>query len=251
MSQLHLSDEILMAFADGELDEPVAAAVAKAMSEDPVIAKRVSDFQQSRRLTHSVFAHALTHEVPPKLQAAVSAQIRAFEALNGQVTELAAHKQAGNQAGRRVPLWQMAMAASVGALAIAAGYFVGQHHGSGANSLLAQLEASPVRDALSRIASGQEVAVSNGRMRVISTFRLANGSLCREFRMQASSGTADAIACRNGQWNVTFATADAGHGAAYTPSDGSDLISAYLQSVNAGEPLVDEAETKALAEKAR
>jgi hypothetical protein len=35
MSQLHLTDEILMAFADGELDEAVASAVAKAMAEIP------------------------------------------------------------------------------------------------------------------------------------------------------------------------------------------------------------------------
>ena len=34
MSELHLSNEVLMAFADGELDEPIAAAVAKAMADD-------------------------------------------------------------------------------------------------------------------------------------------------------------------------------------------------------------------------
>ena len=55
MSELHLSDEILMAFADGELDEPIAAAVAKAMAEDPGIARRIVDFQKSRRLTRSAF----------------------------------------------------------------------------------------------------------------------------------------------------------------------------------------------------
>jgi hypothetical protein len=252
MSQLHLSDEILMAFADGELDEPMAAAVAKAMSEDAGIAKRVLDFQQSRRLTRSAFSQAIALEVPPELHAAVSAQVRAFEAANGSVTEFRPRKTiADERVGRRSPFLRMALAASIGVLAVAAGYFAGQRHGSGETSLMAQLEAPQVRDALGRIASGQEVELPAGRMRVISTFRLANGSLCREFRLQAPSGAADAVACRDSGWNVTFAAAKTGGNADYTPSDGADPIAAYLQSLNAGEPLVDEAEAKALAESAR
>jgi hypothetical protein len=110
---------------------------------------------------------------------------------------------------------KMALAASVAALALGAGYFAGQRDVSGANSLIAQLEGPQVRDALSRVASGENVELPAGRLRVISTYRLANGSLCREFKLQASSGTADAIACRSGQWNVTFAAASAGNSTDY------------------------------------
>ena len=80
MSELHLTDEILMAFADGELDEPMVAAVALAMAQDPVVARKVVDFQQSRRLTRSVFASNLAPDVPSELRAAISAQIEAYEA---------------------------------------------------------------------------------------------------------------------------------------------------------------------------
>lgn len=253
MSQLHLSDEILMAFADGELDEPVAAAVAKAMAEDPGIARRVVDFQQSRRLTRSALSSA--PDVPPALYAAVVAQVKAFEAASdahNTVTEFKSRKVPVERSGWNVPSFmKVALAASVAAVALAAGYFAGQQNVSGANSLIAQLEAPLVRDALSRVASGQDVELPIGRMRVISTYRLASGSLCREFRLQGSSGAADAIACRSGEWNVAFAAARPVGNADYVPSDGADLVASYLQSVNAGEPLVDAAEAQALTEAAR
>jgi hypothetical protein len=255
MSQLHLTDEILMAFADGELDEAVASAVAKAMAENPGLARRVVEFQQSRRLTRSAFSSALAPQVSPELYAAVSAQVRAFEAAGragDTVTEFKPRKLPSQASARRLPsFFNMALAASVAALALAAGYFAGQRDVSGTGSLVAQLEGPPVRDALSTVASGQDVELPTGRLRVISTYRLANGSLCREFKLQASSGTADAIACRGGEWNVAFATTRPAGNADYVPSDGADLVTAYLQSVNAGEPLVDGAEAQALTGSAR
>ena len=257
MSQLHLSDEILMAFADGELDEPVAAAVAKAMAEDPGLARRVVDFQQSRRLTRSAFSSTLAPDVPPALYAAVSAQVKAFEAGNAAdaddtVTEFRHRTPPAAQSGRTYPSFmKMALAASVAALAVAAGYFAGQREASGSNGLIAQLESPSVRHALSTAASGQDVELPTGRLRVISSYRLANGSLCREFKLQGAAGAADAIACRRGEWNVDFAAAKPAGSADYIPSDGADPVSAYLQSVNAGDPLVDAAEAQALAEAAR
>ncbi len=256
MSQLHLSDEILMAFADGELDEPVAAAVAKAMVESPGIAKRVVDFQQSRRLTRSAFATGSAPAVPPELYAAVSAQIRAFEAANDRVAEPGV--VVGNFGGeRRVrarrwsPFLNLALAASVAAVAVAVGYFAGRQSTWSTDSLIAQLDHPLVRSELSRIPSGGEVELPAGRMRVISTYRVANGSLCREFRLQASSGAANAVACHKGEWNVAFAVTGTVNPAEYIPSDGSDLTASYLQNAGAGEPLVEAAEMKALAEAAR
>jgi hypothetical protein len=143
------------------------------------------------------------------------------------------------------------MAASVATLALATGYWAGQQNLRGENSFIAQLEHPTVRDALSRMASGSEDALPVGRMRVISTYRLANGSLCREFRLQASSGAADAVACHSGQWNVTFALASVAPDSGYVPSDGADLTTSYLESMAAGEPIMDAAEAKALAEIAR
>jgi hypothetical protein len=251
MSQLHLSDEILMAFADGELDEPVAAAVAKAMVESPGIAKRVVDFQQSRRLTRSAFANGSAPAVPPELYAAVSAQIRAFDAANDHVARPDFSEARRARSRRWSPFVNVALAASVAAIAVAVGYFAGRQNALSTGSLIAQLEHPLIRSELSRIPSGREVELPAGRMRVISTYRVANGSLCREFRLQASSSTANAVACHKGDWNVAFAVTGAVNPADYIPSDGSDLTASYLQNAGAGEPLVEAAEAKALAEAVR
>ena len=251
MSQLHLSDEILMAFADGELDEPVAAAVAKAMVESPGIAKRVVDFQQSRRLTRSAFATGSAPAVPPELYAAVSAQIRAFEAANDHAAKPRFGEKTRAPSRGWPPFLNLALAASVAAVAVAVGYFAGRQSSWSTGSLIAQLEHPLVRSELSRVPSGREVELPAGRMRVISTYRLANGSLCREFRLQATSGAANAVSCHRGEWNVAFAVAGAVNRTDYTPSDGADLTASYLQSAGAGEPLVEGAEAKALTEAVR
>jgi len=247
MSQLHLSDEILMAFADGELEEPTAAAIAKAMAEDPAVAKRVMDFQQSRRLTRSALSAALP-DVPPELQAAVSAQIMAYEASDeGKVrpTDTPSSSFGGI---RRRPILKMALAASIVMGALGLGYFVGRHDSPEANRLLAQLNNPDIYRELNTLASGQDVELPFGRLRVISTYRVANGSLCREFRLQSRTETAEAVACRNGEWSVNFALAGPAKASAYVPSGESDLVATYLQSMGASGPLVDEAEVRALSE---
>lgn len=256
MSELHLTDEILMAFADRELDGPVAAAVARVMAQDPAVARRIVEFQQSRRLTRSVFASNLNPDVPSELRAAISAQIAAHEAAS-----TAGEKPASIEAkpvlvetrsprlSRPNPL-KMALAASLAALAVASGYFAGRQS-QPEPGRLAQLEDPLVLRELSRLESGREAEISVGRLRVISTYRLPDASLCREFKLQSASIATDAVACRTDEWKVTLALAAPAKGAEYVPSSGGDLVDAYLGNLGAGSPLEGEAEAKALAELAR
>ncbi|MBD2745457.1 hypothetical protein IC232_02005 [Microvirga sp. BT688] len=246
MSELHLTDEILMAFADGELDEPVAAAVARVMAQDPTIARKIVEFQQSRRLTRSFFASNLAPEVPSELRAVISAQIEAYEMASaaGKAPEPAETKRIWPS---RLLTTKMAMAASLAAVAVASGYFMGRQSQSDAGRL-AHLEDPLVLKELSRLESGHEVELPVGRLRVVSTYRLPNESLCREFRLQSASSTAGAVACRTDEWRVTFALAEPAKGAEYVPSSGGDLVDAYLGNLGARSPLESEAEAKALAE---
>jgi hypothetical protein len=250
MSQLHLGDEILMAFADGELDESMASAVEQAMLADPSVARRITDFMRSRRLTRSAFFRGGSLEVPSDLRAAVLAQIDAAEAVGSQPAKPVPPQNP--PAAARRGTWsslKWPLAASFAALTIAfASYFAGQQQARPAHpaGLIAQLGDSPVQEALSTVPSGQDVTLPVGRMRVISTYRLATGSICREFRLQATSGAATAVACRDDAWNVTFALANA-ESSAYTPSGGGDLVASYLEDLGAGAPLSDAAEVGALA----
>ncbi|MET0531137.1 MAG: hypothetical protein ABW003_22840 [Microvirga sp.] len=255
MSQLHLSDEILMAFADGELDEPAAGAIEQAMLSNPAITQRVIGFLRSRRLIRSAFTRDVALSVPPELQAAVQAQISAFEAANDRGDAEGTIRPRQNAFQRRHWLsGGMALAASVAALAIAGvGYFAGQQNipSPHASGLVARLEDPLVRQVLDTGGSGQEAELAIGRIRMVSTYRLANGFLCREFTLQAASGKAAAIACRTDDWKITFALASPAADAVYTPSSGGDLMAAYLQDIGVGEPLLGATETKALTEKGR
>ncbi|MFC4173747.1 anti-sigma factor family protein [Microvirga sp. GCM10011540] len=248
MSQLHLSDEILMAFADGELDPPMAAAVEQAMLTDPTVTKRVADFLRSRSLTRSALLREEALEVPAELQAAVEARIKEYETREAGPGALETSKGASAAPGRRWRLGGLALAAGLAALAVAgAGYLAGRQDAPPpAGGLMAQLESPSVRDALSRTPSGQEAEVAAGRVRIISTYRLADGSVCREFRLHSTLGTADALACRGAGWTVNFALAGPGTDSGYQPSGATDLIDAHLQNLGAGEPLLDSAEVQAL-----
>ncbi|EIM24808.1 anti-sigma factor family protein [Microvirga lotononidis] len=251
MSQLHLSDEILMAFADGELDGPTTTAIAKTMAEDPAVAKRITDFQQSRRLTRSVFSAGSMLDVPPQLRASVSAQIETYEAARRASSDSHVESARRGWFHRKSSFVQMALAASIAAVALSLGYFAGSREGAGAGGLMAQLETPAVHRTLSTIASGQDVELPFGRLRVISTYRLADGSLCREFRLQAAKEATNAVACRRNDWNTTFAVAIAVTEAEYAPSDGDDLMTTYLRNISAGEALMGDAEARALAEPGR
>jgi hypothetical protein len=249
MAQVHFSDEVLMAFADGELDETVAASVEQAMEKDPAIAQRIAGFLRSRRIIRSAFQEEALPDVPPELKAAVLAQIERFEAPHQPQTSPQA------PAMRQAPLmgkWRIgfAMAASIAALAVAALAYMAGREGvsSSTPGPIAHLSDPEISRVLSESASGQERTLPFGRMRVISTFRAANGSLCREFRLQVSAGSSDAVACNTNGWTVTFALASAADQQGYVPSDGSDLMTSYLKSTGAGEPLVDVAEAQALSE---
>jgi hypothetical protein len=245
MSELHLTDEILMAFADGELDDPVAAAVAKVMAQDPAVARKIVEFQQSRRLTRSVFASNLASDVPSELRAAISAQIEAYEAASAVGVRPEPVRPKSLWPRRMTPM-KMALAASLAAVAVTGGYFIGQQSQPEAGRL-AQLEDPLVLRELSRLESGRDAELPVGRLRVISTYRLPNDALCREFRLQSNSMTTGAVACRTDEWKVTLALAEPANGAEYVPSSGGDLVDSYLDNLGAGSPLEGEAEAKALA----
>lgn len=249
MSELHLTDEILMAFADGELDEPIAAAVAGVMAQDPTVAKRIVDFQQSRHLTRSVFASNLVPDVPSELRAVVSAQIAAYEAASAAGKKLEPKEQNRVWPSRLSPV-KMAMAASLAAVAVVSGYFIGRQSQPEANRL-GYLEDPLVMRELGRLESGREVELPVGRLRVVSTYQLPNESLCREFRLQSASTAVGAVACRTDEWKVTFAVAEPAKSAEYVPSSGGSLMDAYLSNLGAGNPLEGEAEARALAKSGR
>ena len=72
-----ISEEILMAYADGELDAATRASVEAAMQEDPEIRKRVAGHRALRETMRGAFSAVLDEPVPDRL----------IQAARGQSTE--------------------------------------------------------------------------------------------------------------------------------------------------------------------
>ena len=75
-----VDDDLLMAFADGELDEVTRARVERAIAEDPALGARLD---QQRRLRATLAAHygPVAHEqVPERLRALLETNVVPFPA---------------------------------------------------------------------------------------------------------------------------------------------------------------------------
>ena len=257
MPQVHLTDEILMAFADGEVDETIRGVVEEAMAKDAEIGRRVAEYMQSRRLVQTALSSEDHLAVPPALQAAVIRQVLAVEGRARESVKMAATE---NVAEQKPPAFirfyfsrnTLRLAASLAAIAIAVGaFFAGQWtigHGPADQPLIARLNSMPVKETLSTAASGQQHGLGGAELRIVATYRSGNGSICREFVLQDASGKANAVACRSStDWNITFALFEPAQAAGYAPADDSDLMGSYLQGLKAGDPLEPPAEKEALS----
>jgi anti-sigma factor RsiW len=238
MAKIHLTDELLMAFADGELDDAVSSAVEQAIAEDSGKRRQIAEFMRSRRLVRSALATTEALAVPAALAAAVARQVAASEGPSAKSSAtspplktspaletspaLAVRRDtlrpgAPNRTSRPAPTWFL-LAASLAALAIGAGGFVvGRQTSPGARGdadFLARLDAPEVDTVLASLPSGKEAAIALGLVRVVATYRTAGGSLCREFTVAGQAGDAKAVACRPNDgrppnsWTLAFAQTD-------------------------------------------
>jgi hypothetical protein len=217
-------DEILMAYADGELGPAERAAVEAAMQSDPEVAAAVARHQNLRGDVFGAFAGVLAEPVPARLQPESSAR----------VVQLDAHRAARVQAQeRRAPSWARwgALAASL-AIGVMAG-LLGAHSLGGSGDLAlardasgALLAAGRLDDALERQLAG---AQAQGEVQVGMSFLSNSGSYCRSFVLGASAG----LACREGgAWHIPVLAEAQRQQTAYRQA-GAALPPAVLDAVDA------------------
>src|SRR5262245_50664487 len=115
---MNLSDEELMAYADGRLDAARRAEVEAAMALDPGVARRIQEHQALRRATREL---AAPHSVKQRREATVTDLRRVRAARKAEAAQAAA---AARRAQTPRPPWGWfewgAMAASFGGGAIVA-----------------------------------------------------------------------------------------------------------------------------------
>jgi anti-sigma factor RsiW len=236
-----ISDESLMAYADGELDQATRATIEAAMREDPEIRKRIARHRALRTAMQGALSTVLDDPVPERLIAAARGRAATATPQSNVVDLAAARSEAGKSARGVWPRQPVAMAASL-LLGVALGY-LGWH---GSNSLV-KTSSSGGLVASAALAEALATQLSADRSAGLAattglSFRDKSGDYCRTFTLtgaEASSG----LACREGDaWKIKV-LAQSPHAASNSPdyrqaasADSAAVRAAVEQSID-GEPL--------------
>lgn len=227
---MSISDETLMAYADGELAQPEREEVERAMRGDPELAARVARHRALRADVFGAFAPVLEEPLPARLTAA---------ALPDKVPRLA-DVAAAVPAAPRVPRhgWSWAewggMAASVAVGVLAGSVLLGGNQSqSGIASAGGALVATgALAQALSSQLAGSAPrgALDGANVTIGVSFAAKDGAWCRSFRIGMAAG----LACRSGaQWTLpVMAEVERGAAGDYRQA-GSAMPAAVLEAVDA------------------
>ena len=259
MSEAIFSDEVLMAYADGELLEPEAIAVRERARHDPAVAGRIAMFKDSRKVLSAAFDPVLDAPVPQRLVDVVQALGRESGAVRGDTPR----RQRAVDVARQRGWWRQAMAslpdiaawlrgwrqhAMVASAACFLGLVGGWLLGTGgwwqddSASLATQVASLPeaVLDALDRLPSGERATARLDGLGVAELLPIASyengGSVCREFEISRSSAEGPqavrGVVCRNdGRWllkALADLTTKKAQGNVYRPASGDEDLAPVL-----------------------
>ncbi|MFN3636463.1 MAG: hypothetical protein ACK4UZ_12090 [Rhizobium rhizophilum] len=250
-----ISDEMLMAFADGELAPAEENEIGAALAEDEALAERLAVFLDTRHELSVTMKPLIDEPVPAALQASLAAAIATARQTQG-VTSQAAQPQttetvvplrprASSTAAARstgsviTSPWAMALAASfVGIVVGLGGFLLGQ-----SSAIAPEAPSVAVNEALETLPSGGDRALSDAEsLHMIASFRDAEGHLCREYERKAADAVTTAVACHGpAGWQTRIAlTNPVAEG--YVPASTTDTLDAFLSGIGAGAPLSPEEE---------
>jgi hypothetical protein len=224
---MSIEPEMLMAYADGELDPIEAKRVERAIAEDPSLDAQVEQHRALRARLGAHFAPIAEEAVPDRLA----------EMLRSNVVDLPQR-----QPRRILPAWSRwsgALAASL-ALGLAIGH--GWQDGGIVRTRGGQLYA----DGTLAKALDRQLATAQGAVRIPISFRDNAGQYCRVFTSPATDG----IACRDARGWLLHQTRAGAAGAKtdYMQAGSTDpVLMAAAQQMMAGEPLDAAAEVNARA----
>ena len=246
-----ITDEILMAYVDEELDAPARAEVEQAIASDPELARRVARQRVLREKLRAAFDSVLSEPVPDRLTAAARTSPGFSTAPPEPGVTSLGQARAAKTAQRAQRPWSWsewsAIAASVALGAVIAHFMLSTRDVAPFTEADGRLVArADLADALTNQLASTQTPDSETRIGV--SFRSRSGDFCRTFVTHAGGGLAG-LACREGDgWTLeALARAQPESGGTYATA-GSALPSAVLQALQeqmAGEPLDADAEAAA------
>lgn len=234
-----VTDEMLMAFVDGETDEATAAEIERILAADADLAARAEMFRASRKLVRDAFGGAHREPAPEALVEAVlraASDAPSQEERNTNVTPFPR---------RPAPRFALPLAACLAVAFAGAGYVVGQL-GSGGDPFA----HAAVAEALGRTKSGETrsvtVAGHAAQLETLGAYRVAGG-ICRSFSLSGSQARLSGVGCDRGDgWSIDLTVAQGGGDGLYAPASGAALhsIDAYLDALEASPPLSPDEEAE-------
>jgi hypothetical protein len=239
-------DEMLVAFADGELDDAEREAVERAIDADPEIAARVALFMETRDRVRGAFGRTLSARPPDRLFDAVMGARTISGATTGRLEAgvPAPFEKAANE-NQSASSWRpLALAASLAAIVAGlTGYLAGVGRNE-PGSALAVIASAPsaLSELLTSPVEGQPAALPGGgaTLTIASTYRLRDGRICRAFEVRHPSSRtgAEAVGCRDGNgWSVEAALPRVLADGAFRPASAGATIDAFLDAGGAGQAL--------------
>jgi hypothetical protein len=245
-----VTDELLVAYIDDELDAAQRALVNVAMQGNPALCRRADEMRLARDLLREAFPVRPDASMPPRMDAAVKRLAAACES--------APSRQRWPNVRYR---WDIAIAAGLALCAVAAGSFFAVRDSSGPPgarvTTLTRIDPeNPLHDVLESTVSAEliEVPEEGAAVRVVLTFQAKDGRFCREFEILAAPEAATGIACREhqGRWNAEVLLKTAAvlpNGNSYTPAGESDepVVAGVFDRLVKGEPLNAQEEARVLA----
>jgi anti-sigma factor RsiW len=282
-----ITDETLTALADGELEPAEAARVREALGRDIDLAARFASFAESGALLSGTSSRADDDAVPEhlvgmarRLGNALSGFGRGAQHGAVPLPETAATNEADDRTGiddtiRPANAWReqasrnlrrsdrfkaMALAASI---ALCAGGVLGfalsalrQPDNTFANNVpLNSIAVSPAEaELLFQLASGEsrQVPSSSGTatadITMVSTHRMEDGSICREFTTAIVGTQQTRVAClRERAWHVHLVVVSSSSGG-FSPASGHETADQFIEALGSKGILTGDAERKALVQ---
>ena len=241
---MKITEEMLIAFADGELDPKERETVMRAVAADPELGRKLAAHQRLRSTLSGHFEPLAEEPVPERFKA-----LLVQKPANGEdnVVSLAAvregRKEKVEREGRRGwrPGWSnfAAIAATlVLGLAIGRSMHDGSPVGVSGGGMVARGELAEALD--TRLASAQEAGAVT---RIGLTFRSKDGDICRTFDGSAMAG----LACREGErWRLEQLLPSTSAGSDYRQASAGDpRLAASVEGMIEGAPFDANAEKAA------
>lgn len=247
MNAKDLDDETLMAYADNMLEPDEAARIKALALSNPDVAAKIKMFRQTASLTHATLAPLVNVPIPEALRTAVKNHIADHK------IESVRRLPLGTMLQRLLPRWSLGLSmAAVASIAVLAGVIVVYQQARLASDhphiAFGATLSAPIVAALNSASSGEDVAVGTDKLKLISTFRVTNLSLCREFEYASQAdGAIVAVACRsNDIWKVQFAVTSSPSEDGYAPASSLEAVETYMTAIGAGPALTSADEDAAL-----